>query len=725
MDERAMAGRADAGAKRDWRFAPSLLASLPPAELAARKAALRRLAAAHLPGAARAPDYDPLPVILPGALARRLGAALCRRAALLGVMIDDLYGQRQCLADGTVPAPALFSAAEWLRPMVSEAPLSAPRLVLYAADLALDVAGGAVVLRDHVDNVPGLGHAIALRRFISAAMPELLRSLTLASRQPLIERWREEIDHWAGGGPVALLESEDDDGADAALLARVLGALRLRPADLDCFGEAPEFRTLAGTETVRLLIRRMPATAIDPLEQGGAPASGVAGVFGAIRRGRLAMLNAPGTGVIAAPGVAEGVEGAIAALHRARFGEALALHRAATAVLPFAPLAPEAGASEPGTAPFVLRLFALHCGAAGWVALPGGLGLALGPDGRTQMKDVFVLDHGEDGAAPEDMAPEVVARAGGGRARAATSVLPSRVADDLFWLGRAVERLEAAARLGALALDTLAEASALPHEQHQRGLLAFCLAHQRLISPDLAGRHVAARQLRDSLTGGAVLGVPIGMVRRLLAATSDRFSATMLTTIEAALERVRAAREGGMAALVPASLALAASFAGVIGEDAAQDGAFLFAELGRRLERLFTLSGSFAILLGGAPTRLAPGIRLAVALIDAAMICEQRYGGVPEAAVALRLLLGDLAYPRSLGFQAAALAAGFARLDATAEREEARAIGLALEDASTRMAPGAALAAVEARAAGLCERLTGRLFAPPASRQHRDGAAPP
>ena len=149
----------------------------------------------------------------------------------------------------------------------------------------------------------------------------------------------------------------------------------------------------------------------------------------------------------------------------------------------------------------------------------------------------------------------------------------------------------------------------------------------------------------------------------------------------------------------------------------------MFATLGQRLERLFGMAGSFVILLDDECGRLAAGASLAIELIDAGMTCEQRYGGIPEPDTVLRLLLADPAYPRSLLFQAIALAEGFERLDAAAEAAEARAIGVALKAAAGSASPRTALAAVEARAADLSSALTGRLFAPPASSQHRDGAA--
>ena len=98
--------------------------------------------------------------------------------------------------------------------------------------------------------------------------------------------------------------------------------------------------------------------------------------------------------------------------------------------------------------PLVIRLFLAYADGA-WRAMPGGLGCAL-PDGAAVWpvgapglaKDVWVLaqDPLDIAGAPARPAPALAIRRTAGD-------LPSRAADNFFWLGRYLERLEGAARL--------------------------------------------------------------------------------------------------------------------------------------------------------------------------------------------------------------------------------------------------------------------------------------
>lgn len=709
-----------------WSVLHSAMDALGAREFAARGTALRRLAAGQVPELPAPPAYDPLPVPLPADLFATLAEAVRRRAILLASVVDDLYGAQTLFRDAGLPPAEVLGAPHFLRPMLRDDKLAAPRLALYALDLAIDDRGAFRVSRDHVDFVPGLGHAIALRRFTAAAVPELFRAVTLTSRQPVLDLLRDDLTHRAGDAPVALLEDGTGDAADIALLARALGAMRLRPADLYCFGDAPYFKTLSGAVTLTLLIRCMGALSIDPLEQGTPPDRGIAGLFGAIRRGAVTMLNAPGTAIAAAPEIAETMAQLLPALHRARFGaEDPLAEPSSPAHSGFAaPVAPANGEPSFGEGRLTLRLFAIRTGTAAdddedvWKVLPGGLGLAETPDGIVHLKDVWVLDRGEEMARPSPgpvLPPPC-------RPPARAADLPSRVADDLFWLGRQVERLDYAARLTNVTLGFVADASTLPHEQIQRALLARSLARQGLISPDIAGQSVTTRLLRDALAGGRPLLDLVTETRRMLNATADRFSPTMLATIEAAWAPVNvAAARADTAALIPPIIGFATGFAGVIGEDASRSGGFLFVELGRRLERLFGLAGSLAVLLDAAPSRMAPGLTLAIDLIDAALTYDRLNGGPLAPGPALDLLLAAADYPRSLAFQADALAAGFDRLDTGAEAEEARAIAeVARQAAADAARPTEALEAIADRARILSDRLTDTLFAPLPGVQHVD-----
>ncbi len=129
-----------------------------------------------------------------------------------------------------------------------------------------------------------------------------------------------------------------------------------------------------------------------------------------------------------------------------------------------APLRRGAGGLAPQ--PVVLRLFLMHDGRS-WQVMQGGLARVLRPGepvtdalpAGAVFKDVWVMreDAGLiQGPEPGRQPPVAIRR---------TAVdMPSRVADDFYWLGRYVERLEQQARLGRAGLVRRARGAPLPRE---------------------------------------------------------------------------------------------------------------------------------------------------------------------------------------------------------------------------------------------------------------------
>jgi uncharacterized alpha-E superfamily protein len=344
--------------------------------------------------------------------------------------------------------------------------------------------------------------------------------------------------------------------------------------------------------------------------------------------------------------------------------------------------------------------------------LPGGLGLGELPDvvtpGRmlTAIKDIWVLDADEPhmiaGAAPVEAHERPMFLA--------AAHLPSRVADNLFWLGRSVERLESASRLLMLALPRLESGTSLPRDVAERTLIARCLAQAGLLPEDLAGSSVSGRLLRATMTRRKPIAGLLKEVARLVNAASERLSPSMLATVQLALHNAQEALPNEELAL-PGVLSFAAAFAGIAAENMSRDGGWLFLEMGRRLERGETLAESLGILLNAPPERLEPGMALGIELADSVLSYDLRHSGIIAPAPVLAMLLADPANPRSLAFQMTALRICLERLGADDDAESARllqveAVNLAGE-ASDLTGP---LGAIAARLRLLSDRVHRRFF---------------
>ena len=642
-------------------------------ELRRRAAALNRQIGLAAPlGPQAGPVYDPLPAPLTAAEFAGLEDAIRQRANLLSQVLEDLYGPQSLLQLGKLPPALVLGDPHFLRPMHTRTPLATPRLGLYAADVIRAPDGRFLLLRDHTGVVPGLGHAFTLRRLASGSLPEMFRAGGLRSIRPAREMLVDHLQREAEGGLVAVLsggpvqEANGQGGVDDALLARALGVLMIEPADLAARNGALHIKTLSGLLHVATLVRGVSGIDLDPLEQGGRPGSGIPGAFGAIRAGVLSMLNAPGSKLLESPALRPYIQ----ELFEPLLGEPELLRPAEengaclASVAPF--LGPDGGIVK---APLCFRFFAWHDG-MGWQVLPGGLALPLAGEGAPAglgIKDVWVLDNEEphliSGAAPAEPPEHVTFLA--------AAHLPSRLADNLFWLGRSVERLEAAARLLMLALPRLESGTSLPRDMTERGLISRCLGQAGLLPADVAGSTISGRLLRQTLARRRPIAGLLKEVGRLVDASSERLSPSMLATVRFALHQASEALPNEEAAL-PAMLNFAATFAGIAAENMSRDGGWLFLEMGRRLERGETLAQTLAILLNGPVERLEPGMTLGIELADSVLSYELRHAGIMAPGPVLAMLLADPSNPRSLAFQCNALRACLDRLGADDDAETAR-----------------------------------------------------
>ncbi len=634
-----------------------------PAELERRGAALNRQIALAAPfGQPPRFTADPLPAPLTATEFATLEAGIKQRARLLSAALEDLYGPQTLLHGGHLPPALVLGDRHFLRPMHTRAPLPRPRLSLYAADVVRTPEGGFALLADHTGMIPGLGLALNLRRWSSGTVPELFRAGGLRSLRPAREMLVDHLHREAEGGIVAVLSAGSANGAehdtvDDALLARALGLMLIEPGDLATRNGALHMKTLSGLLHVSTLLRGISGIDIDPLEQGGRPGLGIPGAFGAIRAGVLEMLNAPGSALLeSAP-----LKPYLAALFPALLTESPLLPDAQEDARHTASKAPFAHGQGFIPLPMSFRLFAWHDGAE-WQVLPGGLGMALAPAPHGPApgtKDVWVLDAEEPrfiaGAAPAEP-PERVKFL-------AAAHLPSRLADNLFWLGRSVERLEAACRLLMLALPRLESGTSLPRDIAERALLARCLAQAGLLPPEIATASISGRLLRQTLARRRPLAGLLKEVGRLVDASSERLSPSMLSTVRFALHQATEALPNEETAL-PTMLNFTATFAGIAAENMSREGGWLFLEMGRRLERGESMAEALALLLDAPPERLEPGMGLSIELADSVLSYDLRHAGILAPGPVLSMLLADLANPRALGFQAAALRACLERLGA-------------------------------------------------------------
>jgi uncharacterized circularly permuted ATP-grasp superfamily protein/uncharacterized alpha-E superfamily protein len=613
---------------------------------------------------------DPIPYLFAESDFTPIAAGLAQRARVLEAALRDLYGPRKLLADGIVPAEGVYADPSYLRICrTPDAADQSPHLQLYAADLMRAPDGRWHVLSDWVGEPTGLAHVLENRLMMARVLPELFRSVEASPVRPFFDLWSDALQRLApdgAGNPgLALLTPGHADPRwfEHVVLARELGCTLVEDGDLTVRDGALWLKTLRGLQPVHVLLRRTRGRSLDPLELHGETERGVPGLLCAMRNGTVRVVNSPGAALAEAPGIFA----ALPAIAEHLFGEPLLLPSAPSPHPPpsYIPCVGTGDTLEPR--PVILRLFLLFDGSA-WRPLRGGLAriveAADNDDGGLPVqglaKDVWVIveDEGDIVGPPNLAMPALPIRRLAGD-------LPSRVADNFYWLGRYLERLDTAARLTRAMVARLARTPLLPRDLPEMRTLAGCLSDAGVIHAEVAtsGETILADALWRAVSRG---DGPYARAEKHLAALTDtlrdRLTGEMhaacvdgLAGLAANRKRLRTARPAGAIGLIGEmarqALQFSALVAGYTAENMVRGGGRLFLDLGRRIERAQAVAAQLARALDQPPERLVTGLQLALELCDSVLTYRGRYLTVLQPAPVLDLVVADDGNPRGLGYQ--------------------------------------------------------------------------
>ena len=740
---------------------------------------------------------DPVPMVLPAGEFAALEAGLSQRAALISEILADLYGPQRLLAAGLIPPALVFANPGFLRPCRAPVPPLRPIVHLMAADLIRGPTGQWQVLADRTGAPNGLGFARENRRMVARVMPEAFRTAQVRQLRPFFDHWVDSLQRAAPAGAdnprLALLTpgAAHETWFEHVFLSRELGCALVEGADLTARDGQVFLKTLKGLQRVHVLLRRVEGRLVDPLELSPDSAIGVPGLLDAVRAGGVRVVNDPGSHLAESPALAAflprlaehllgeplrlgsvptvwlgdpaalaavlaaperwmirpALDGSAPALHPAELGERgretlLARLRAAPgtfaateAVQPSA--VPSLGEQGLAPKPLVLRLFALADGAGTWRTMPGGLARLI--DGGDRLtgrlpregvaKDVWVLSEDRaDIVGPAAFALPPLA------IRRASAELPSRVADDLYWLGRYVERLENGARLLRAVIVRLARGWLLPRDLAELRALARCLADAGLVDPEIVSAAPDGPALPRAITEVCRPSRPVAQlldhVGRLTRAVRDRLTADMWATIThlaaEARERSAAACQGleELNEAAGAIMRFSAGLAGIAAENMVRGGGWLFLDLGRRIERAAHTARDIGHALDQPLPRVEAGLRLAIEFCDSAITYRTRYLSVLQPGPVLDLVLADPTNPRSVAYQLDAVERRLAEVQGMPEGDLARTAGALRAEAEAMVEAVAAaeepaaeavrlpprLAALSAQVGALSEAIARRYF---------------
>jgi uncharacterized alpha-E superfamily protein len=362
--------------------------------------------------------------------------------------------------------------------------------------------------------------------------------------------------------------------------------------------------------------------------------------------------------------------------------------------------------------PFAVRLFVAST-AEGYAVMPGGLAMQVAPDRAVSLsapdartRDVWVISDGELPPHRSLWQPTIDTA----RVQRSQRVIQSRVADDLFWLGRYGERTDWLMRVLRSALQRLQEDTAPSDGQGAaRACLRALLLRDEVPGTELAGESNRAaiermvRLLISSSSGRRTLDRTLDKLYRVASLTRDRLSLEgwrVLSHFRPGEDWRKALLMGGTEEMldhIEDGLGWLAAFNGLMHENMTRNYGWSFLEMGRRMERAFNLSEAILSLFGEPLEREEETGRLMflLELADSFITYRSRYRLDPMLPLVLDLLLLDETNPRSLAYQLSGISTHLASLPQSrhgASLPEERRVILALLT-SVRLADVEAFAA--------------------------------
>ncbi len=677
-------------------------------------------------------QMDPIPLVIDQNEWPYIERAVAQRATLLNAILADLYGPQRLLRERKLPPALVFANPHFLRPCFGITPNSGVHLSSYAADIARSPDGSWWVVADRTQAPSGMGYTLQNRLVSARTLPGVFNQCRVRQLAGFFERKRQTLLAMASSlrnNPAVVLLTpgpHNETYFEHSFLAGLWGFPLVEGEDLTVLDRRVYLKTLGGLKPVDLILRRMDDSFCDPLELKGDSLLGVPGLVDAVRSGSVIIDNALGSGLVETaahmaflpslckqlldenlimPSVAtwwcgqeeprryvlEHLKELVVKSTFPRAGrhpefpeslseselknlfsrieanpeEFVAQERVALSTVPVR--------TDVGFSPrhAMLRVYATWNGSS-YSVMPGGLTRVSTQDSSFvvsmqlggESKDTWVLgSESETGASRRQLSVPI-------EANRSNRNLPSRVADNLLWLGRYAERVECRVRFvrtllpalsgeedygRSVSLETaarlLTELGFLPMKTNEESLGELHWQVQRLLTEmiyDVSQTSSLRWNLKEMRRTAWHLKERLSLdTWRVLQQLESQFNAFVPSGAD---HRYLAGMD-----LLDGVIVTLSAFSGLLMENTTRGFGWRFLEIGRRIERALQLAELIGGGLSAASTDVEPYLQILLQIADSSITYRSRYPTVMQTDLVLEVLLTDESNPRAVAFQLAKL----------------------------------------------------------------------
>jgi uncharacterized circularly permuted ATP-grasp superfamily protein len=254
-------------------------------------------------GTERIFPFDLVPRIVAAAEWAWIEQGLRQRIRALNMFIDDIYHEQKVVKDGVVPAEIINTASSFRKQCVGLNPPDGVWCHITGTDLVRDRDGQIYVLEDNLRCPSGVSYVLQNRVVMKRTFPKVFASSRIRPVDDYPSRLRDLLESLAPASVesprVVVLTPGIHNSAyfEHSFLAQQMGVELVEGRDLVVSDGFVWMRTTKGFERVDVIYRRIDDDFLDPKCFRADSALGVPGLMEVYRAGRVALVNAPGTGV--------------------------------------------------------------------------------------------------------------------------------------------------------------------------------------------------------------------------------------------------------------------------------------------------------------------------------------------------------------------------------------------------------------------------------------------
>ncbi|MFT7109332.1 MAG: putative circularly permuted ATP-grasp superfamily protein [Psychrobacter glaciei] len=251
-------------------------------------------------------ELDLVPSIIGSEDWAGIEAGLLERAELFNLMLRDFYGPRTLLKQLALPAEALFGHGGFLRACQGIQVPGEHELILHSVDMVRQKDGSMCVLSDRTQAPSGAGYVLENRTVMSRVFPSLFRDSHVHRLASFFQRLRHKLISLSPSenqARVVVLTSgpHNETYFEHSYISNYLGFPLVQGGDLVVRNGFVWMKSLNGLDRVDVILRRIDDVSCDPVELQSRYQLGVPGLLDVVRSGRVVMANPLGSGVLENP----------------------------------------------------------------------------------------------------------------------------------------------------------------------------------------------------------------------------------------------------------------------------------------------------------------------------------------------------------------------------------------------------------------------------------------